>query len=53
MSTLQMAIADGMTITKRNALKIKRAPDLLGGAIILPIVFVPLATRLHKKAVSR
>ncbi|WP_031161135.1 ABC transporter permease [Streptosporangium roseum] len=42
MSALQMAIADGMTITKRNALKIKRAPDLLGGAIILPIVFVLL-----------
>ena len=42
MNTLQIAIADGMTITKRNALKIKRAPDLLGGVIILPIVFVLL-----------
>ncbi|MFC5827391.1 ABC transporter permease [Nonomuraea insulae] len=44
MSTLQMAIADGMTITKRNALKIRRAPDLLGGVILLPIVFVLLFT---------
>ncbi|GAA1018166.1 transport permease protein [Acrocarpospora pleiomorpha] len=42
MNTLQMAIADTVTITKRNALKIKRAPDLLGGAVILPIVFVLL-----------
>ncbi|WP_336204043.1 ABC transporter permease [Nonomuraea sp. LPB2021202275-12-8] len=44
MSTLQMAIADSMTITKRNALKIKRAPDLLGGVVLLPIVFVLLFT---------
>ncbi|GAA1281466.1 transport permease protein [Planotetraspora silvatica] len=42
MNALQAAISDGMTITKRNALKIKRAPDQLGGAIILPIVFVLL-----------
>ncbi|MFG1706910.1 ABC transporter permease [Nonomuraea sp. M3C6] len=42
MNALQMAVADGMTITKRNALKIRRAPDLLGGVIILPIVFVLL-----------
>ncbi|MFC4121768.1 ABC transporter permease [Nonomuraea zeae] len=42
MNALQIAIADGMTISKRNALKIKRAPDLLGGVITLPIVFVLL-----------
>ncbi|MDF5756248.1 ABC transporter permease [Spongiactinospora sp. TRM90649] len=42
MNTLQMAVADGMTIAKRNALKIRRAPDLLGGVIMLPIVFVLL-----------
>ncbi|MEU8246641.1 ABC transporter permease [Nonomuraea sp. NPDC048916] len=42
MNTLQMALADGMTITKRNALKVKRAPDLLGGVVLLPIVFVLL-----------
>lgn len=44
MNTLQMALADGMTITKRNALKIKRAPDLLGGVVLLPIVLVLLFT---------
>ncbi|MEU4830170.1 ABC transporter permease [Streptosporangium sp. NPDC023615] len=42
MNALQVAIADGMTITRRNALKIKRAPDLIGGVITLPIVFVLL-----------
>jgi ABC transporter DrrB family efflux protein len=42
MNTLQIAIADGITITKRNALKIRRAPDLLGGVVLLPIVFVLL-----------
>lgn len=42
MNALQMALADGMTIAKRNALKIKRAPDLLGGVIVLPVVFVLL-----------
>ncbi|GAA4188516.1 ABC transporter permease [Streptosporangium oxazolinicum] len=42
MNALQMAVSDGMTITRRNVLKIRRAPDLLGGVIILPIVFVLL-----------
>jgi ABC-2 type transport system permease protein len=44
MNTLQIAVADGVTIAKRNALKIKRAPDLLGGVIMLPIVFVLMFT---------
>ena len=34
--------SDSMTITKRNALKIKRAPDMLGGVVLLPIVLVLL-----------
>lgn len=42
MNALQVAVADGMTIAKRNALKIRRAPDLLGGVVMLPIVFVLL-----------
>ncbi|KAA9379333.1 ABC transporter permease [Microbispora cellulosiformans] len=44
MNTLRLAVADGVTITKRNALKIRRAPDLLGGVVMLPIVFVLLFT---------
>ncbi|GII86908.1 transport permease protein [Sphaerisporangium siamense] len=42
MNTLRLAVADGVTIAKRNALKIRRAPDLLGGVVMLPIVFVLL-----------
>ncbi|SEG88493.1 ABC transporter efflux protein, DrrB family [Nonomuraea solani] len=44
MNALQIAVSDGLTITKRNALKIRRAPDLLGGVVMLPIVFVVLFT---------
>ena len=40
MNPFQIAVADGITIARRNALKIKRAPDLLGGVVMLPIVFV-------------
>ncbi|GIH80354.1 ABC transporter permease [Planobispora longispora] len=42
MNALRMTLADGMTITRRNVLKIKRAPDLLGGVITLPVVVVLL-----------
>lgn len=44
MNALSLAVADGVTIAKRNALKIRRAPDLLGGVVMLPIVFVLLFT---------
>ncbi|MDA0634998.1 ABC transporter permease [Nonomuraea sp. MCN248] len=44
MNTLHLAVADGVTIAKRNALKIRRAPDLLGGVVMMPIVFVLLFT---------
>jgi ABC-type polysaccharide/polyol phosphate export permease len=37
-----MALTDGITIAKRNALKIRRVPDLLGFVILSPIVFVLL-----------
>ncbi|MGI5157810.1 ABC transporter permease [Microbispora sp. CA-102843] len=42
MNALIMPVADGWTIAKRNALKIRRSPDLLGSAIMLPIVLVLL-----------
>ncbi|TDD91465.1 ABC transporter permease [Actinomadura rubrisoli] len=42
MNALTMPIADGFTIAKRNTIKIKRSPDLLGAAIMFPIVFVLL-----------
>lgn len=34
------ALADGLTIAKRNVIKIKRTPDLLGSVVTFPIVFV-------------
>lgn len=40
MNALTMPIADGWTIARRNTLKIRRSPDLLGAAIMFPIVFV-------------
>ncbi|TMR16593.1 ABC transporter permease [Nonomuraea turkmeniaca] len=52
MNTLQLAVADGMTIAKRNALKIRRAPDLLGGVVMLPIVFVLLFTYIFGSMIN-
>ncbi|MBP2704949.1 ABC transporter permease [Microbispora sp. RL4-1S] len=52
MNTLRLAVADGVTITKRNALKIRRAPDLLGGVVMLPIVFVLLFTYVFGSMIS-
>lgn len=40
MNALTMPITDGWTIARRNTLKIRRSPDLLGSAIMFPIVFV-------------
>lgn len=40
MNALTMPVADGWTIARRNTLKIRRSPDLLGSAIMFPIVFV-------------
>ncbi|GIH71309.1 ABC transporter permease [Sphaerimonospora thailandensis] len=42
MNALTMPIADGWTIARRNTLKIRRSPDLLGSVITLPIVLVLL-----------
>ncbi|MEV0667424.1 ABC transporter permease [Actinomadura luteofluorescens] len=40
MNAVTMPLADGWTIARRNTLKIRRSPDLLGSAIMFPIVFV-------------
>jgi ABC-2 type transport system permease protein len=42
MNTAQMAIADGLTIARRNLIKIRRMPDMLAFVVIAPIVFVLL-----------
>lgn len=42
MTSVAYAVSDGLTITKRNLLKIKRVPDLIVFAILSPIMFVLL-----------
>ncbi|MBJ8346421.1 ABC transporter permease [Antrihabitans sp. YC2-6] len=42
MNAVQMAVVDGVTIAKRNVIKIKRVPDLLVFTIMSPIMFVLL-----------
>ncbi|MFD0683442.1 ABC transporter permease [Actinomadura fibrosa] len=40
MNAFTTTVADGWTIARRDALKIRRSPDLLGSAVMFPIVFV-------------
>src|SRR4051794_30921987 len=42
MTSLTMAVSDGITITRRNLIKVKRVPDLLVFATLSPIMFVLL-----------
>ena len=42
MSALGIAVADGLTITRRNLIKVKRVPDLVVFATLSPIMFVLL-----------
>ena len=42
MSTLANTISDGVTITKRNLIKVKRVPDLIVFSTLSPIMFVLL-----------
>jgi len=42
MSALAVAVADSLTITRRNLIKVKRVPDLIVFATLSPIMFVLL-----------
>ena len=42
MSSLGVALSDGLTITRRNLIKVKRVPDLIVFATLSPIMFVLL-----------
>jgi len=42
MSSLSLAVSDGLTITRRNMIKVKRVPDLIVFATLSPIMFVLL-----------
>ena len=42
MERLSYAFADGVTIARRNVIKIKRVPEILVGVLITPLIFVLL-----------
>jgi len=42
MNAVQMAVTDGVTIAKRNTIKILRSPDLIGSIVFTPVLFVLL-----------
>jgi hypothetical protein len=41
-ATMSTAVADSLTITRRNMIKVKRVPDLIVFATLSPIMFVLL-----------
>jgi ABC-2 type transport system permease protein len=42
MNALEMAVSDGITIARRNVIRIRRAPDLLAFVILTPIMLLLL-----------
>jgi ABC-2 type transport system permease protein len=52
MSTLAEAVSDGVTITKRNLIKIKRVPDLIVFSTLSPIMFVLLFVYVFGSAIK-
>ena len=42
MNAVQMAVTDGVTVAKRNSIKILRSLDLLGSLVFTPVMFVLL-----------
>ena len=51
MTTLAQNFADGVTITKRNMIKIKRVPDLIVFSTLSPIMFVLLFVYVFGSAI--
>ncbi len=52
MNTMQMVASDGLTIAKRNVIKIKRVPDLIVFTILSPIMFVLLFAYVFGSAID-
>jgi ABC-2 type transport system permease protein len=52
MNAVQMTITDGVTIAWRNAVKIKRTPDLLGFVVMQPVMFVLLFAYVFGSAIE-
>jgi len=51
-NTLEMVASDGLTIAKRNMIKIKRVPDLLVFTTLSPIMFVLLFAYVFGSAIE-
>ncbi|MBM7458366.1 ABC transporter permease [Rhodococcus coprophilus] len=52
MNSLQMVTSDGLTIAKRNMIKIKRVPDLMVFTMLSPIMFVLLFAYVFGSAID-
>ena len=52
MTSLAMAVSDGLTITRRNLIKVKRVPDLIVFATLSPIMFVLLFAYVFGSAIN-
>lgn len=52
MNTLTMAAVDGVTIAKRNIIKVKRVPDLLVFTVMSPIMFVLVFAYIFGSAIN-
>ncbi len=52
MTTFAQGVADGVTITKRNLIKLKRVPDLIVFATLSPIMFVLLFVYVFGSAIN-
>jgi ABC transporter DrrB family efflux protein len=50
-STLAETVSDGVTITKRNLIKVKRVPDLIVFSTVSPIMFVLLFVYVFGSAI--
>ena len=51
MTTLTQAVGDGLTVTHRNLIKVKRVPDLIVFATLSPIMFVLLFVYVFGSAI--
>ncbi|MCA9848920.1 MAG: ABC transporter permease, partial [Dehalococcoidia bacterium] len=52
MNSVELAVGDGLTIAKRNLIKIKRVPDLLVFTIMSPVMFVLLFAYVFGAAIG-
>jgi ABC-2 type transport system permease protein len=52
MNAVTMAIADGLAIARRNAIKIRRVPDIMTFVIFAPVMFVLLFAYVFGSAIE-